>query len=185
MLYFDRRLGSPDAICDSIKQNPITFTTIPDGICFRTTQLFVLFVAWPPGPSPLTNCSSNSASLSSRRFKEFFFLAAWSKGRLGRESCCFLRTHPAHDGVCTFLSKNAKWNKPGTFIQKPGQGFSATKPGMEWDRSLPWESLFKMSYFSCTYWALFQYSDLFSRLSDLVSFALKYLPCWIEFWFSM
>lgn len=157
-------------------------------MCFRTTQLFVLFVAWPPGPSPLTNCSSNSASLSSRRFKEFLFLAAWSKGTLARESCCFLKIHRAHDGVCTPLSKKAKWNKLGTFIQKRGHGFSGAKPGMEWESGVYHENpCFRVNYFSCTYWAVFQYSDLFSRLSELVlqAFGLKYLPCWIEFWFSM
>lgn len=44
-----------------------TFTTIPVGTCLSTTQLLVLLVACPPGPDPLTNCSSSSSSLRTGR----------------------------------------------------------------------------------------------------------------------
>lgn len=39
-------------------------TCSPVGLCNNTTQLFDLFVFCPPGPKPLMNCSSKSASLS-------------------------------------------------------------------------------------------------------------------------
>jgi hypothetical protein len=39
-------------------------TCSPVGRCSSTTQLFDLFVFCPPGPNPLINYSSRSASLS-------------------------------------------------------------------------------------------------------------------------
>lgn len=94
--------------------------------------------------------------------KSSSFLLPEARERWGRESCCFLKIHRVHDGVRTSLSKNAKWNKLGIFIQKRGHGFSGMKPGMELESGVYHENpCFKMSYFSCTYWAVFQYSDLF------------------------
>lgn len=53
-----------------------TFTTIPVGMCLRTTQLLVLLVAWPPGPDPRTNCSSSSSSFRTGRSVRSFLPAA-------------------------------------------------------------------------------------------------------------
>jgi len=54
-----------------------TLRTMPVGRCFRTTQLFVLLTAWPPGPCPRTYISSSSFS---------------SKGGYSKSSECFSRT---------------------------------------------------------------------------------------------
>lgn len=53
-----------------------TFTTIPVGMCLSTTQLLVLLVACPPGPDPLTNCSSSSSSFRTGRSIRSFLPAA-------------------------------------------------------------------------------------------------------------
>lgn len=46
-------------------------------MCFSTTQLLVLLVAWPPGPCPFTNCSSSSLSFRASRAGRSFLPAAW------------------------------------------------------------------------------------------------------------
>lgn len=58
----------------------LTFTTIPLGMCLSTTQLLVLLVACPPGPDPLTNCSSRSSSFKTGRSINPFLLAAKRHG---------------------------------------------------------------------------------------------------------
>lgn len=45
------------------------------GICLSTTQLLVLLVACPPGPDPLTNCSSSSSSFRTGRSVRSFLPA--------------------------------------------------------------------------------------------------------------
>lgn len=96
-----------------MKENTITFTTIPDGTCFRTTQLLVLLVACPPGPSPLTNCSFSSASVSGTSCKELLFPAAHGEGPRLRDSRCVL-----HRAALRAARTNAKANEFGTLIQK-------------------------------------------------------------------
>lgn len=59
---------------------PLTLTTIPLGMCLSTTQLLVLLVACPPGPEPLTNCSSKSSSLRLGRSIRSFFPAVNTLG---------------------------------------------------------------------------------------------------------
>lgn len=49
-------------------------------MCLSTTQLLVLLVACPPGPDPLTNCSSRSSSFKSGRSISRFLLATKTHG---------------------------------------------------------------------------------------------------------
>lgn len=62
----------------------LTFTIVPLGMCLSTTQLLVLLVACPPGPDPLTNCSSRSFSFKTGRSISPFLLAASTKTSPGR-----------------------------------------------------------------------------------------------------
>lgn len=51
----------------------------PVGLCRSTTQLLVVLVACPPGPDPLTNCSSRSSSASTgtcEKSKRFLLTSA-------------------------------------------------------------------------------------------------------------
>lgn len=64
-------------------QRTLTLTTIPLGMCLSTTQLLVLLVACPPGPDPLTNCSSSSSSLRTGRAVSSFLPAANTQGSPG------------------------------------------------------------------------------------------------------
>lgn len=54
---------------------------MPDGMCLRTTQLLVLLVACPPGPDPLTNCSSKCSSFRLSKSIRSFFPAARMRGK--------------------------------------------------------------------------------------------------------
>lgn len=58
-------------------------TTIPLGMCLSTTQLLVLLVACPPGPDPLTNCSSSSSSFRAGKSARLFLPAAKTQGTPG------------------------------------------------------------------------------------------------------
>lgn len=65
----------------------LTFTTMPVGMCLSTTQLLVLLVACPPGPDPLTNCSSRSSSFNTGRSMRSFLPAAKTNGHLNNCLC--------------------------------------------------------------------------------------------------
>lgn len=76
-------MHSTTAVMKHECQKTLTFTTIPLGICLSTTQLLVLLVACPPGPDPLTNCSSRSSSFRIGRSNSPFLPAAKTHGSPG------------------------------------------------------------------------------------------------------